>query len=59
MAVPAVMPDTRPVPEPTVSIEDEPGLLQIPPAKPSLKVVELATQVLKVPVMDGGTGFTK
>ncbi len=57
LAVPAVIPDTTPVPAPTVATAVL-LLLHAPPVLVVLSVVVCPTQALVLPVMAAGSGFT-
>ena len=57
LAVPAVMPDTIPVPAPIVATAVL-LLLQVPPVLVVLRVVVCPTHALVLPVMAAGSGFT-
>lgn len=57
LAVPAVIPDTIPVPAPTVATAVL-LLLHAPPVLVVLKVVVCPTHALVLPVMAAGSGFT-
>ena len=55
--VPAVIPVTTPVPEPTIATVCA-LLLHVPPVEASVKLTEEPTHTVAVPVMPAGTGST-